>query len=140
MNSKYISMLVALFVSSLALSQSVFADEKTCADINWKPNILASFAGIDQACQEVVIRDGKNYAHFEVKLVRAQKSGQVTVQMKLRDGSYVKGTFFAPMDFHVLSDSGRTRFHMDELSPGDVLDVFIPESRIENGTLGENTA
>lgn len=140
MNSHYISLLVALAVSGLALSQPVFAGDDTCTGIDWKPIILERFAGIDQACQEVVVRDGKKYARFEVKLIRARMDGKVTVQMKLRDGNRIKGTFFAPEDFRVLSNSGKTRFHMQELSPGDILDVYIPQSRIEGETLGESSA
>ena len=140
MNSQYIATLVALAVSGLALSQPVFAGDDTCAGINWKPQILKRFAGIDQACQEVVVRDGKTFARFEVKLIRAKMDGKVTVQMKLRDGSHIEGTFFAPRDFQVLSNSGLTTFFMQELSPGDILDVYIPQSRIDNATLGEDSA
>ena len=140
MNSQYISLLVALAVSGLALSQPVFAGDDICAGIDWKPQILERFAGIDQACQEVVVRDGKKFARFEVKLINARPDGSVTAQMRLRDGGHIKGTFFAPGDFQVLSNSGRSTFHMMELSRGDVLDVYIPESRIDRATLGEDSA
>jgi len=140
MNSQYISTLVALAVAGLTLSQPVLAGDNTCAGIDWKPQILERFAHIDQACQEVVVRDGKKFARFEVTLIRARANGKVTVQMKLRDGSRIKGTFFAPSDFQVWSNSGQTTFHMNELARGDILDIYIPQSRIENATLGEDSA
>jgi len=139
MNSQHISTLVALAVSGLVATPAVFAENDSCASIDWNPQILARFASIDEACQEVVVRDGKKYARFEVKLIRAKMDGQVTVRMKLRNGSHVEGTFFAPKDFHVLSNSGLSAFHMRELSPGDILDVYIPESRIQNDALGDGS-
>jgi hypothetical protein len=140
MYSQFKLVALGLAISGLALSQSALAGDEACAGIDWKPQILERFANIDEACQEVVVRKGKKFAHFEVKLVRAQAGGNVTVQMKLRDGSDVQGTFFAPRDFQVLSNSGQTTFHMYELSPGDVLDVYIPQSRIESGTFGDDAA
>jgi len=140
MKSQYISTLAALAVSGLVATPAAFAENDTCASIDWNPQILARFASIDQACQEVVVRDGKKYARFEVKLIRAKSDGKVTVRMRLRDGSHVEGTFFAPKDFHVLSNSGLTAFHMSDLSPGDILDVYIPESRIQSDALGDGSA
>jgi hypothetical protein len=140
MNSRYISVLLASAVAGLAFSQPALSEDDTCAGIDWKPQILERFAGIDQACQEIVLRDGKKFARFEVKLIRARADGNVTVQMRLRDGSRVEGTFFAPRGFHVQSHSGQTTFHMNELSRGDILDVYIPQNRIESAAPGKGSA
>ena len=140
MDRQYKLVLLSVAISGLALSQPVLAEHETCDGIDWNPQILERFAAIDKACQEVVVRDGKKFVHFEVKLIRTKANGDVTVQMKLRDGSRVEGTFFAPRDFHVLSHSGRTAFHMNELSRGDILDVYIPQSRVESATAGAGSA
>ena len=140
MDSQHKLVALALTISGLALSQPAMAGDDTCADIDWSPQILERFAGIDAACQEVVVRDGKKFVHFEVKLIRAKADGNVTVQMKLRDGSRLQGTFFAPRDFQVLSHSGQTKFRIAELAPGDILDVYIPRSRIDGGKLEEGSA
>lgn len=140
MNSHIKALAIALVVCGLTFSQEALAEHETCDGIDWKPQILEKFAGIEHACQELVLRDGKKFARFEVKLVRAKAGGDVTVQMKMRDGSHVEGTFFAPSNFHVLSYSGRTTFRVNELAPGDVLDVYIPQSRIDNATLGDGAA
>ena len=135
---KLVTLTLAIF--GLTLSQPVLAEDDSCASIDWNPLILERFTGIDEACQDVVVRNGKKFAHFEVKLVRASVDGNVTVVMRMRDGSDVEGTFFAPKDFQVLSNSGQTTFHMNELSPGDILDVYIPQSRIDSDALGEGAA
>jgi len=140
MDTQYKLVPAALVICGLAFSQPALAEDGACDGIDWKPQILERFSGIDQACQEIVVRDGKKFARFEVKLVRSKASGNVTVQMRMRDGSLVEGTFFAPRDFEVLSNTGQTTFRMNQLSPGDVLDVYIPQSRIENATLGESSA
>ena len=140
MNNQFGARIVALAISGLAFSPPVLAEDITCGDIHWKPQILERCAGINDACQEVVVRDGKNFVRFEVKIVRTRTDGNVTVLMRLRDGSRVEGTFFAPRDFEVLSKSGQTTFRINELSPGDVLDVYIPQSRIDSESPGEGSA
>ncbi|MFQ5634285.1 MAG: hypothetical protein ACE5G3_03005, partial [Gammaproteobacteria bacterium] len=107
--------------------------------INWRPQILAGFEDIDRACQEVVVRDDKRYVRFEVKLLRVMNDGNVKVSMPLADGTRVERVFHAPSDFHVLSHSGKTSFHLEQLSRGDILDVYIPESRIVAAELGESS-
>ena len=129
--------IVILFVFGLALSDTAFATEAGCDSVDWKPQILAGFAGIDQACQEVVDRDGKRYAHFQVKVVKMLSAGKVRVRMRMNDGSWVERMFFAPKDFEVLSASGRTTFDIREMRAGDILDVYIPESRIIEAKVGE---
>ncbi len=140
MSNQYISLLLALTITGLGLSPAINAQDVSCDEIDWKPQILERFQGIDQACQEVVVRDGKRFARFEVKVKRVWKNGNVKVRMTLRDGSRVDRTFYAPFDFRVDSYTGRTEFRIDQLVPGEYLDVYIPESRIMSARLGSGPA
>ncbi len=140
MNHQYISVLLALTITGLGLSPTINAQDLSCNEIDWKPQILERFQDIDQACREVVVRDGKRFARFEVKVIRVRTNGNITVQMTLSDGSRVDRTFYAPDDFRVVSSTGRTKFRMREISPGDILDVYIPESRITSARLGNGPA
>ena len=140
MGNQFISLLLALTVTGLGLSPAIKAQDVSCNEIDWKPQILERFQGIDQACREVVVRDGKRYARFEVKVKRVWKDGNVKVRMTLRDGSRVDRTFYAPLDFRVDSYSGRTEFRVDQLVPGEYLDVYIPETRITSARLGNGPA
>ena len=142
MSNQFISLLLALTITGLGLSPAAKAQDVSCNAIDWKPQILERFQGIDQACQEVVVRDGKRFARFEVKLIRARRDGNVRVRMTLRDGSRVNRTFYAPADFRVGSRTGRSKFRLSELSSGDYLDIYIPESRITSAsaTLGKGPA
>jgi len=140
MSNQFISLLLALTITGLGLSPAAKAQDVSCNAIDWKPQILERFQGIDQACREVVVRDGKRYARFEVKVKRVWKDGNVKVRMTLRDGSRVDRTFYAPLDFRVDSYSGRTEFRVDQLVPGEYLDVYIPETRITSARLGNGPA
>jgi hypothetical protein len=140
MSNQYISLLLALTITGLGLSPAISAQDVSCDAIDWKPQILERFQGIDQACQEVVVRDGKRYARFEVMVKRVWKNGNVKVRMALRDGSRVDRTFYAPLDFRVDSYTGRTQFQVAQLVPGEYLDVYIPETRITSARLGNGPA
>ncbi len=140
MSNQYISLLLALTITGLGLSLAIKAQDVRCNAIDWKPQILERFQGIDQACQEVVVRDGKRFARFEVKLIRARSNGNVKVRMTLRDGSRVDRTFYAPPDFRVDSYTGRSKFLIRQLNRGEYLDVYIPVSRITSARLGTSPA
>ena len=140
MGNQYISVLVVLTISGLGLSASVDAQNPSCSEIDWKPEILERIRDIDQACQEVVFRDGKWFARFEGKVKRVSENGSIEVQMILRDGSRVDRIFYAPDDFRVGSHTGRTNFRRTQLVPGEHLDIYIPESRITGTPLGKPPA
>ena len=140
MHTQYKAILVALAITGLGFSPAVHAGDVSCDDIDWNPQILERFQGIQEACREIVVRDGKTYARFEVTLIRAEKDGNVLVNMKMRDGSLVEGTFYAPADFRVNSATGRTTFQINQLSKGEILDVLIPASRITDASLGQGPA
>ena len=59
MNTQCTAVLVALTMTGLGFSPVVQAGDAACEDIDWNPQILERFQGIEQACREVVVRDGK---------------------------------------------------------------------------------
>jgi hypothetical protein len=140
MSNKYISAFLVLTISGLGLSPSIDAQDASCSEIDWKPEILERIRDIDRACQEVVLRDGKWFARFEAKVKRVLENGSIELQMLLRDGSRVDRIFHAPDDFRVVSHTGRTNFRRTQLVPGEHLDIYIPESRITVTPLGEPPA
>jgi hypothetical protein len=140
MCNQYISMLLALTIAGLGLSPAIGARDVSCNEIDWNPQILERFQDIDKACQEVVVRDGKRFVHFEVKVMRVWTNGNVEVRMTLRDGSHADRTFYAPLGFRVDSYTGRTKFRFAQLDSGEHLDIYIPESRIISTRLGKPPA
>ena len=71
MNLKY--GLVA--IAGLGLSANVSATELTCSDITFTPDAYASYEFIDQACLEVVDRDGGTFAKTTARIVAQTSSG-----------------------------------------------------------------
>lgn len=134
MSSLYRSTLVGFAIAGLCAFPAFGEDVGRCDEVNWKQQILSNFDGIEEACQEVVMHKGIPQARFEVEFDRVAADGDVFVLMKLRDGSRIERVFPAPSDFHVSSNSGKTDFTMRELVKGDLLDVYIPISRVVAAT------
>ncbi len=134
MSSLYRGTLMGLTAAMLCTYPAAAEETVGCDDVNWTQQVLLQFEGIDQACQEVVIRKGNRFVRFEVEFERATANGDVYVLMKLQDGSRVERVFPAPRDFHVLSSTGKTDFNMHELVRGDILDVYIPMSFVVAAT------
>ena len=134
MKSLFKSLLQEFAIAALFISPAFGDDVIGCDEVNWEEQILLHFDGIEEACQEVVIRDGDQYVRFEVKFIRATIDGDVHVRMKLQDGTRVERVFPAPKALNVSSNSGMTDFAMHELERGDVLDVYIPMSRVVAAT------
>lgn len=114
------------FVMSPSFSEEIIG----CDDVDWKQQLFVVVEDMEQACQEVVVRRGKSYVHFEAEFLRVSKDGDTHVLMVMQDGTRVERLIKTPSDFQVLSHSGKTDFRFRELSRGDILDVFIPLSRV----------
>jgi len=81
MNLKY--GLIAL--AGLGISANVSAADLTCSDITFTPEAFAAYEFIDQACLEMVDRDGGTYAKLTAKVV-AQTSSGTHVRYRHADG------------------------------------------------------
>jgi len=130
MNGLIKASLLGILVAGLCSMPAAGGETIGCDVIDWSQQILVSFDGIEDACQEVIVRDGNRYFHFEVEFVRASEGGDVQVLMHLQDGSSVERSFPAPKGFEASSSTGRTKFAMLELDAGDILDVYIPLARV----------
>jgi len=130
MNSQYKIILLSLALTGFGFSPAFGDSSRGCEEINWSQQILADFEDIKNACQEVVVRNGKTFVRFEAKLVRVLNDNKMEVLITLKDGDSVERVFSMPSDFQILSYSGKTTFNPKQLDRGDKLDIFIPESRI----------
>jgi len=124
------SILFGLILFGFGMNPSLSEESFGCDDIHWKQQLLVVVDDMEQACQEVVVRRGESYVRFEAEFVRLSSDGDAQVLMVMQDGTRVERSIRAPSDFHVLSYSGKTNFHLRDLSRGDILDVFIPLSRV----------
>ena len=65
--------LIAL--TGLGISANVSATDLTCSDVTFTPEAFAAYEFIDQACLEMVDRNGETYAKMTAKVVAQTGSG-----------------------------------------------------------------
>ena len=70
----------------LGMSMSASAQEVGCSDLMWADTVTS---GADQACQEVVMRDGEWFAKMRAEVV-AQHTGRTTYSWVMPDGTLGK--------------------------------------------------
>ncbi len=96
--------LIAL--AGLGISANASATDLTCSDITFTPEAYAAYEFIDQACLEMVDRDGGTYAKMTAKVV-AQTGSGTHVRYTHADGELgPRHKSNAPKDFEAIL-SGR---------------------------------
>lgn len=78
-------------VVAMGFSANVSAQDLTCDDITFNADAFTNYAAVDEACQEVVTRNGKLYAKFKAQ-IQAQAATGTHVKYYHRDGSWGKDT------------------------------------------------
>ena len=76
--------LIAL--AGMGLSANVSAQDLTCADLTFSADAFAAYESVEQACLEVVDRDGQLYAKMTAQVV-AQTASGTHVRYTHADGS-----------------------------------------------------
>jgi hypothetical protein len=65
--------LIAL--AGMGISANVSAQDLTCGDLTFTPEAYAAYEFVDQACLEMVDRDGRNFAKMTAQVVAQTASG-----------------------------------------------------------------
>jgi len=73
-------------IAALGLSTNVSATDLTCDDITFTPEAFASYEFVDQACLEMVDRDGGTYAKLTATKV-AGRGDETYIRFKHSDGT-----------------------------------------------------
>lgn len=127
---------VALACASAAGAQQLDVDKlaadkiqpASCREVVWQEELIARHPKIVDACQEVIVSDGRKFARFTGELVRFnRRDGTVKVQFHDRKGSSLGELTLKPNpDQRVLIEGRKYRF--SELEPGRGLNLYVPES------------
>lgn len=100
----------------------------SCAEINWNENMLRHHPGLIEACQEVVVADGKNWARFEAKFVRVAPNGEVIFSVRDRRDRSIEEVHMRPVTGQVAYiDNRPTPFR--QLRATDVVNLYVPEGQ-----------
>ena len=127
-------------IASLLLlaSPTAFAEDITCDDITWRPDVIERFPDVLTGCREIILQDGHVFARFEAKLVRARvTTGEVKIKILLADGGQVERTFNAPGNFMVTTPAGN-RKRIFEMARGEVMDILISDKSFGLASIDED--
>lgn len=112
-------------VATAALAQN----PKDCAAVEFSDEVLERFPRAQEACLDVISRDGQDYAVFNARLVQV-RGNTLRVRFHLPDGSMgPTQSVTPPRDFRVLVDGKPTR--VSELTPNQDLNAYVHVDRPE---------
>ena len=121
------SILAAAVVLIALLGSGPSFAQGSCGNIQFTDAVTSRFPNAKDACLDVVERDGKQYAHFQAKIVRVQ-GNSVEAQFKLPNGEYGQTVAFTPPSTARVKIEGSTYRYRD-LNRGQELDVYVPPDR-----------
>jgi len=105
----------------------------SCADVAWEQDLLERYPRIGDACQEVVMSEGRRWARFEAELVRAYADGRVTLDFKDRRGSSIEQITLMPARSQRVSIDGRS-VQFKDLDRAQELNLYLPEGMFAMAT------
>jgi hypothetical protein len=113
---------------ALSWSQATLAQQE-CGDIVFTDDISSRFPEVQEACQGIVERDGRQYAHFQARITRV-RGDNVEAEFRLPNGDYGRPVSFSPPPEARVRIAGRS-YRYSELDRGQELDVYLPPDRWE---------
>jgi len=113
--------LIAL--AGLGLSVNVSATDLTCSDITFNPSVYETYEMADQACLDVVDRDGGTYVKLTARVV-SQLAGGTRIRFLHSDGEFgAAHKANLPRDFQTMI--GGKSIALADLAPTQEMNVYI---------------
>jgi hypothetical protein len=100
----------------------------TCMDILWNADFLKAYPRAPAACQEVAVRNGKNYARFTAK-VTSVGSDAVIVRFLNSSGDPGREIQLKPGPNARVEVAGK-KVEYSKLHKDDVLTLWVPERQL----------
>ena len=122
MNLKY--GLVAL--TGLGISMNVNATDLTCSDLTFTPEAFESYEFVDQACLDVVDRDGGTYAKFTARVV-AQTGSGTHLRFRHADGSLGASNRYQPREGFQTGVDGNT-IDIGDMAIRSEFNLYVPNA------------
>lgn len=113
----------AVSFGSTAMAQ----DELSCGDIEWSSVVTDQYPSIADACDAVVMKNGKMFARIEVEVMRV-RGRTLTFRIMNNDGSS-GGTYSQTVDTSWRARIGGQSLRARDLSRGQMLNVYMPGDR-----------
>ncbi len=114
-------------IAGLGITMNVSAQDVTCDDLTWSAEAIEAYAQIDQACLEVVERDGALYAKLEAE-VAAQRPTGTMLRYTHSDGSYGPADKVAPESRDFLAMIGDQPTAVRDLTVGQQVRIYVSDA------------
>ena len=128
--------LLGLALASTAVAQQQLQQDLTaertptisCDDVNWNRDMLSKHSSLIDACQEVTVVDGGNWARFDAKFVRIEPNGNVIFSVRDKNDRAVEEVALDPVPGQLAYIDGRaTAF--SSLRDTDSISLYVPEGQ-----------
>jgi hypothetical protein len=114
---------VAVSFGSTAMAQ----DDLSCSDIEWSSAVTDQYPSIADACDAVLMKNGKMFARIEVEVLRV-RGRTLTFRIMNNDGSS-GGSYSQTVDTSWRAKIGGQSVRPRDLSRGQMLNVYMPGDR-----------
>lgn len=127
--------LLSLALASTAVAQQEqqdFPAERTrtasCDDIDWNSNMVRNHPSLIDACQEVILVDGKTWARFDAKFVRIEPNDDVIFSVRNQHDRGVHEVTLNPTPGQVAYIDDRPK-PFSSLRTTDRISLYVPEGQ-----------
>lgn len=110
------------------LAFSSMASAVTCDEVELSDDILAQFPTAQDACREVVERDGSQFVKMKVHLTRTPSANRATFRFVHNDGS-MGPTYSTDLPATWRANIGGRDYRLRELARGQELSLYLPSDR-----------
>lgn len=137
MTIKTFSCLTALALSASLLGVAVAQQEPfprereqamSCAEVDWNKDMTSNHPRLVEACREVVIASGRNWARFEAKFASVAPDGKVTFSIRDSRDRHIENVTLQPSPGQVAYiDNRATPF--TQLRRDQLVNLYVPEGQ-----------
>jgi hypothetical protein len=120
---------IVFLIAMPLLAFSSLASALTCDEVVLSPEITSKFANAQDACIEVVERDGQAFVKMNVELLSSQ-GGRLTFRFKNNDGSFGPTHSIRPSSDWRANIAGRS-LRARDLTRGQEMSIYVPSDRWE---------
>jgi LPXTG-motif cell wall-anchored protein len=122
---------VIVFLAALPLlAFSSLASALTCDDISLSPEITDKYPNAQEACLEVVERNGEQFVKMRVELTRQGEANKLTFRFTNEDGSFGPTHAVNPPPEWRANIAG-SNYRARDLGKGQELSIYLPPDRWE---------
>jgi hypothetical protein len=115
-------------VAAVSFGSTAMAQEElSCSEIEWSSVVTDQYPSIADACDAVLMKNGKMFARIEVEVMRV-RGRTLTFRIMNNDGTS-GGNYSQTVDTSWRAKIGGRSYRPRDLSRGQMLNVYMPGDR-----------